>query len=126
MDESLNIAERLTPKRGRDVRTESMATRFTTRELKTLSDAAAADGKTVREWARDVLLECARRPPDDVLMTELVATRLLLLNLLKPLAMGKVLNDQEFAAISSSVQQNKRKVTREIQSQYTSRAASEA
>ena len=89
MSNNFDLAERLRPKRGRDPRSESFATRLTKSELAVLSRAAEADGKTVREWARDVLLKEARRSQDDALFTELVATRMLMVNLLKPLILGQ-------------------------------------
>lgn len=124
--EPLDLEKRLRRSKGRGGRVCSANARVTRAELDELERVAGDQEKTVSEWAREILLERARRPADDVLMTELIATRLLLLNLLKPLAMGKLLTDQEFAAISSGVQQNKRKVTREIQSQYISKTTSGA
>ena len=41
------------------------------------------------EWAREVLLREARRSTDDAVFTELVATRMLLVNLIKPLILGE-------------------------------------
>jgi hypothetical protein len=40
-------------------------------------------------WARDGLLREARGSCEDAISTELVATRMLLINLLKPLALGE-------------------------------------
>ena len=71
----------------------------------------------VREWAREILLRESRRS-EDPLFTELIATRMILLNLLKPLAMGQVVTPEEFARISATVRSDKRKVAQEIQQQY--------
>jgi hypothetical protein len=71
----------------------------------------------VREWAREALLREARRS-EDPLFTELIATRMLLLNLLKPLAMGQVITSEDFLRISATVRSDKRKVAQEIQQQY--------
>ena len=103
---------------GRDSRSESFATRFTRAELTVLSRAAAKDGMKVREWAREALLREARRA-DDPMFTELIATRMILLNLLKPLAMGQVVTPEDFTRISATVRSDKRKVAQEIQQQYT-------
>jgi hypothetical protein len=102
---------------GRDSRSESFATRFTRTELAVLSRAAAKDGMKVREWAREALLREARRS-EDPLFTELIATRMILLNLLKPLAMGQVVTPEDFTRISATVRSDKRKVAQEIQQQY--------
>ena len=104
-------------RQGRDSRSESFATRFTRSELTILSRAAAKDGMKVREWAREALLREARRS-EDPLFTELIATRMLLLNLLKPLAMGQVITSEDFLRISATVRSDKRKVAQEIQQQY--------
>ena len=69
------------------------------------------------EWAREVLLREARRT-EDPLFIELIATRMILLNLLKPLAMGQVVTPEEFTRISATVRSDKRKVAQEIQQQY--------
>jgi hypothetical protein len=102
---------------GRDPRSESFATRFTRSELVMLSRAASRDGMKVREWAREALLREARRA-EDPLFIELIATRMVLLNLLKPLAMGQVVSPEDFTRISASVRSDKRKVAHEIQQQY--------
>ena len=109
---------------GRDSRSESFATRFTISELAILSRAAAKDGMKVREWAREALLREARRS-EDPLFTELIATRMLLLNLLKPLAMGQVITSEDFSRISATVRSDKRKVAQEIQQQYITASSKE-
>ena len=44
---------------------------------------------------------------------------MILLNLLKPLAMGQVVTSEDFTRISATVRSDKRKVAQEIQQQYT-------
>jgi hypothetical protein len=78
----------------------------------------------VREWAREALLREARRA-DDPMFTELIATRMILLNLLKPLAMGQVVTPEDFTRISATVRADKRKVAQEIQQQYTNASQKE-
>jgi hypothetical protein len=63
--------------------------RVTDEELKTLEAAAQVEGKLLAEWAREVLLRAARFSKDDALFTEVVATRMLLNNLLGPMAAGQ-------------------------------------
>jgi hypothetical protein len=111
-------------RQGRDSRSESFATRFTKTELAILSRAAAKDGLKVREWAREVLLREAHRA-EDPLFTELIATRMILLNLLKPLAMGQVVTPEDFTRISATVRSDKRKVAQEIQQQYITASSKE-
>jgi hypothetical protein len=114
----------LASRNGRDSRSESFATRFTRSELTVLSRTAAKDGMKVREWAREALLREARRA-DDPMFTELIATRMILLNLLKPLAMGQVVTPEDFTRISATVRSDKRKVAQAIQQQYTNASQKE-
>jgi hypothetical protein len=92
--------------------------RVTDAERQELHAAARVKGTSLSEWAREVLLREARRSQDDPLFTELIATRMILLNLLKPLAMGQLVSPEDFTRISASVRSDKRKVAHEIQQQY--------
>jgi hypothetical protein len=48
--------DRSTQAKGRENRTQSIATRFTRAEEQVLRTRAAANGQNLREWAREVLL----------------------------------------------------------------------
>ena len=115
---------RLARSTGRSGRDRMANARVTAREQRELHEAARAQGKSLSEWARDVLLREARRS-EDPLFTELIATRMLLLNLLKPLAMGQVITPEDFSRISATVRSDKRKVAQEIQQQYISASPKE-
>jgi hypothetical protein len=91
--------------------------RITEDERNLLLKAASAEGRALGEWTREVLLREARRS-EDPLFIELIATRMVLLNLLKPLAMGKIVTPEDFTRISASVRTDKRKIAHEIQQQY--------
>lgn len=117
--DSLGIEERLRRKMGRPSRIQSVATRFTEDEAALLTRVAQRDGKTLREWAREVLLREARRTDDDALFTEVVATRMLLNNVLLPLANGQKITPEGFAMIMANVRTEKRKAAREVMQQYT-------
>ena len=111
--------------RLRDSRSRSLGTKLTLAEEKEMARAAAAVGKSASEWAREVLLREARRSDEDPLFIELIATRMLVVNLLKPLAMGKTVTQEDYTRISAAVRSDKRKVAREIQQQYVEPAAKE-
>lgn len=115
---TVDFAERMKQKRGRDARGQSLATRFTKSEEEELVRAAEATGKTVREWSREALLREARRPKDDPLFTEVIATRMLLNNLLGPIAAGQKVTDESFVAIMASVRLGKRSAAQEVMRQY--------
>ena len=115
---------RLARSTGRSGRDRMANARVTAKEQRELHEAARAQGKSLSEWAREVLLREARRS-EDPLFTELIATRMLLLNLLKPLAMGQVITSEDFSRISATVRSDKRKVAQEIQQQYVTASPKE-
>jgi hypothetical protein len=120
------LESRLARSAGRSGRDRMANARVTQAEQRELHNAARSQGKSLSEWAREVLLREARRSPDDPLFIELIATRMILLNLLKPLAMGQQVTTEDFARISTTVRNDKRKVAQEIQQQYMPAAPKES
>lgn len=118
-DQALNLDERLRQRIGRPSRIESVAIRFTEGELASLETAADEKGTTLREWARETLLREARRSKDDALFTEVIATRMLLNNLLGPMAAGQTVTQEKFVEIIATVRDGKRNAAREVMRQYT-------
>jgi hypothetical protein len=116
---SLHLEARLSRSQGRSARSCVAQARVTEEEHRDLLRAARSNGRVLGEWVRETLLREARRSADDPLFTELIATRMILLNLLKPLAMGQVVTSEDFTRISATVRSDKRKVAQEIQQQYT-------
>jgi hypothetical protein len=112
-----DVESRLSRSQGRSSRVCVAQARITEDERQQLLRAARSEGRALGEWAREVLLREARRS-EDPLFTELIATRMILLNLLKPLAMGQVVTPEDFSRISAAVRSDKRKVAQEIQQQY--------
>ena len=65
-------------------RTKTIATRITPEELAEVEAAARRDGKSLAEWLRELALKTARQQPADpmeLLLSEVAATRYMLLNL---------------------------------------------
>lgn len=110
--------ERLDRPKGRPVRNKLASARVTEDELKELDHAAGAGGKLFGEWAREVLLREARHPRADALFTEIVATRMLLNLVLKPLACGHVMSPDEFSGVLANVRTTKHKAATEVMEQY--------
>jgi hypothetical protein len=119
----IDLNERLRQKIGRPSRVRSVAIRFTESEVAQLEAAAKKVGVTLREWSRQLLLRSIQGSEADVLFTELIATRMLLLNLIKPVALGDKITTKDFADISAQVRKEKRRVAQEVRQQYA--AASE-
>jgi hypothetical protein len=70
-------------------RTKTVATWLSTEELEEVESAAKRDGKSLAEWLRDTILrEAQQRPADPVelILAELLAIRLMLLNLYRSTA----------------------------------------
>jgi hypothetical protein len=77
--------------------------KVTRQEQMELEQTARAEGKALSEWAREVLLREARRSDHDAVFTEIVATRMLLVNLIKPLILGKPVTSQWITEAMSAV-----------------------
>lgn len=103
--------------RGRSARVFSVNSKLTEQELRELETAAGKQGKTVSEWAREVLIEAARQKGPDVVLVELVATRMLLVNMVKMLGQNLPITEAEYAKVSSQVQGAKRRVATELAEQ---------
>ena len=66
------------------LRTKTIATRLTPEELSLVEAAAERDGISLAEWLRELALKTARQRPSDpmeLLLSEVAATRYMLLNL---------------------------------------------
>ena len=115
MSEPVDPAERPRPARGRESRSESFATRLTGDELRILSEAAKAEGKTLREWARELLLrEAGHGIPDRAIFTELIALRQQVASLYAHVA-GRETEEK----LGASLRRSKHRTAREVLEQYT-------
>ena len=114
---SFDLSTRLRRSRGRSGRVFSINSKLTEPELRLLENAAANSGKAVSEWAREVLLETAQRTGPDVVLVELVATRMLLVNMLKMIGQTRALPEAEYTKIHAEVQKAKRRIARELADQ---------
>ncbi|WP_213804216.1 hypothetical protein [Granulicella sp. dw_53] len=92
LSQTSEIEGRLQRLKGRETRTQSIATRFTRSEERALLRVAASCGKNLREWTREVLLDAAngqQHGDGAPLFAEVQALRLLLINSLEPLLRGE-------------------------------------
>ena len=122
-DSVIDFERSLRRSHGRAGRVFVVSAKVTSDEKKELDTAASKAGKAFSEWAREALLREANRPTDDVLLTELVATRMMLVNLIKPLTLGKQMTPDEFAKLTAHVRTEKRKATAELMQQYETSAS---
>ena len=114
----LSFEARLDRTKGRPVRDRMASARVTKDELKTLEAAASDEGKLLSEWVRDVILREARTPRADALFTEIIATRMLLNLVLKPIACGEKLTAEEYSDVLTNVRTTKHKAATDVMEQY--------
>ena len=115
---ALDLETRMRRSLGRTGRTYSANVRLTRDELSELEAVAKGEQKALGEWAREVLLREARSAEGDAVLTEVIATRMLLVNLLKPLAMGKTVTQEWITEAMAAVRREKRKAAQEVKQQY--------
>ncbi len=115
---SLELETRIRRSQGRTGRTHSANVKLTRDELSELEIVAKVEQKALGEWAREVLLREVRRAEGDAVLAEVIATRMLLLNLLKPVAMGKTVSQEWITEAMAAVRREKRKAAREVMQQY--------
>jgi len=83
--------------RGRESRNQSLNTKLTPTEFAEVEVAAAAHGCALGEWVRDVILrELREGSTSDPSLAEILGVRLLLVNVLRPLAAGQRLAPEAF------------------------------
>ena len=119
--ETLGIQGRLQRIKGRETRSQSIATRFTKAEEKSLLRVASDRGMNLREWSRDVLLSAARGSQlknESALFVEVQALRLLLINALEPLLRGDNMTPEQFKEMLRYVKANKRKAAADMFASY--------
>jgi len=82
-------------------RTKSIGVRVTEADFARLQARADGDGKSLGEWSRDVLLERVENPgptrAEQTMVSEVLALRTILLNVLFSIAKGKVISEAEMS-----------------------------
>ena len=119
---TLKIENHFRQVKGRESRTQSVATRFTEAEEQTLLKAAEACGQNLREWAREVLLRAATLHGEpvstDALMTEIIGLQLFLTHAFQPIACGERMTPSQYEELMRQVKSNKHQATRDVIAQY--------
>jgi len=127
MDTGQNLSARLDRRlKSGCRRTKTVGARVSAAEEQEMILAANRDGLNISEWSRDVLLREARRSGGDAVFTELIATRMLVVNLLKPLALGEKVSPTWITEAMTMVRKEKHKAAQEVMQQYTQQAGKES
>jgi hypothetical protein len=83
--------------KGRYQRTQSIGTKLTVQEEADVLAAAKGDGKVPSEWIRELIArELRTSSATDAFLAEVLGVRLLLVNVLRPLATGQKLSADAF------------------------------
>ena len=94
--------------RGRESRNRSLNTKLTPTEFAAVERAAVANGCALGEWARDVILqELREESASDPSLAEILGVRLLLVNVLRPLAAGQRLTPEAFDKLLDEISEAK-------------------
>jgi hypothetical protein len=94
--------------RGRESRNQSLNTKLTPTELAAVQVAASEHGYALGEWVRDVILrELRGGSPSDLSLAEILGVRLLLVNVLRPLAAGQKLAPEAFDKLLDDISEAK-------------------
>jgi hypothetical protein len=101
--------------RGREARNQSLNTKLTPTELATVEIAATTQGCTLGEWVRDVILREVRHGSfKDPSLAEILGVRLLLVNVLRPLAAGQTLAPEEFDRLIDEISEAKHQLASKL------------
>lgn len=116
--QTIQIESPRMPSKGREARTQSIATRFTRAEEHALLKRAEANGQNLREWARDVLLRAEavdRKSEMEMhIFTELVGIQMLLMGTLEPLLRGENMAAEQVNNLFRQVQTTKAAKAQEL------------
>jgi hypothetical protein len=94
--------------RGRESRNRSLNTKLTPTEFAAVEAEAAASGCALGEWVRDVILREVRGGSvSDPSLAEILGVRLLLVNVLRPLAAGQRLTPEAFDKLLDEISEAK-------------------
>ena len=92
-------------------RTKSVGAKVTEEEYAALEELAAARNLTLGEWCREVLLARLNPEPpspvEEIMLAEILGTRMILLNTVYALANGDKLSSAEMQALIRRVDQEK-------------------
>ena len=89
--------------------------KLTKEELGTVTDFAKSQGRARGEWIRDVILrEAVEGKTSDPTLAEILGVRLLLVNVLRPLASGQLLAPEAFDKLLDEISDTKYKLAEKL------------
>jgi hypothetical protein len=89
--------------------------KLTKEELGTVTDFAKSQGRARGEWIRDVILrEAGGGKTSDPTLAEILGVRLLLVNVLRPLASGQLLGPEVFDKLLDEISEAKHQLAAKV------------
>jgi hypothetical protein len=89
--------------------------KLTKEELRKVTDFAKSQGLARGEWIRDVILrEAGEGPTSDPALAEILGVRLLLVNVLRPLASGQLLAPEAFDKLLDEISRAKHQLAEKL------------
>ena len=98
------------------LRTKSIGFKVSEEEYAQLETAAQADGRTLGEWCREVILR-GGSASDDPALAEIIGVRLLLVNVLGPVAAGEKVTPEKFNQLLDQISEAKHQLAAKLQQQ---------
>ncbi|HKN71899.1 MAG TPA: hypothetical protein VJX30_12760 [Terriglobales bacterium] len=102
------------------LRTKSIGFKVSEEEYAQLETAAQASGQTLGEWCREMILR-GGSASDDPALAEIVGVRLLLVNVLGPVAAGEKVTPEKFNQLLDQISEAKHQVAAKLQHEKTQR-----
>jgi hypothetical protein len=102
------------------LRTKSIGFKVSEEEYARLETAAQAEGRTLGEWCREAILRAGSASDaerHDPALAEIVGVRLLLVNVLRPLAAGEKLAPEAFDKMLDQISEVKHDLAAKLQQQ---------
>jgi hypothetical protein len=100
------------------LRTKSIGFKVSEEEYAQLETAAQADGRTLGEWCREAILRggsASDAAAHDPALAEIIVVRLLLVNVLRPLAAGEKLAPEAFDKMLDQISEVKHQLAAKLQ-----------
>jgi mobilization protein NikA len=102
------------------LRTKSIGFKVSEEEYAQLETAAQAEGRTLGEWCREAILRGGSSNDSerqDPALAEIVGVRLLLVNVLRPLAAGEKISPEAFDKMLDQISEVKHELAAKLQQQ---------
>jgi predicted HicB family RNase H-like nuclease len=105
------------------LRTKSIGFKVSEEEYAQLETAAQASGQTLGEWCRETILRGVASY--DPALAEIIGVRLLLVNVLGPVAAGEKVTPERFNQLLDQISETKHQLAAKVQQQASGKAQRE-